>query len=101
MSLTAEIKQLAQQAQRACGFLGTVCAKDKNNALKLMSQQIEKKAKSILLANKKDVAQAQREKKSAAFIDRLTLNNERIKKMSADLESIVSLADPVGAMIKM
>jgi len=65
-----------------------------------MAQGLERDAGVILKANQQDVAGAAAEHKSTAFIDRLSLNEQRIKKMSDDVRAIAGLSDPVGEMIK-
>jgi glutamate-5-semialdehyde dehydrogenase len=50
----------------------------------------------IIATNSKDVQKAAENGISAAFIDRLTLDAERIESMAAGLESIASLDDPIG-----
>ncbi len=101
MSLKKEILHIAKQAQKASRFLGTLSKDEKNKALKAMADSLLKNKQAILKANKKDIAFAKSQEKSAAFIDRLCLTDKRIKKMSDDLLSVAALADPVGEVIKM
>jgi glutamate-5-semialdehyde dehydrogenase len=54
----------------------------------------------LLKANKKDAAKAKGSGLSKALIDRLTLNDKRIKEMSDSLKEISGLSDPVGKVIK-
>jgi len=98
MSLKKEILHIAVQAQKASRFLGTLSAERKNKALKAMAQSLLKNKQAILKANKKDIEFAKGQKRSNAFIDRLTLSDKRIKKMSDDLISVISLSDPVSAI---
>jgi len=53
----------------------------------------------ILTENAQDISQAKEKGKSAAFIDRLTLTNERIEDMALGLEKLISLKDPVGEVL--
>jgi len=100
MSLNAEIIKIAGDAKKASYFLSTVSSSQKNKALKMMADGLLKSKSAILNANKKDIAAAGKQNKKAAFIDRLALSDDRIKKMSNDLKSIVALDDPVGKSIK-
>lgn len=100
MSLKIELIDLAKKAKQAAYFLNQATTDIKNKVLEDMAEGLLKEKASILKANKKDIKIARRDKKSSAFIDRLTLNEERIKKMSDDLKAIVKLPDPVGEMIK-
>ncbi len=77
-----------------------VSSAKKNEALKDMARALSNKKSYILKANKKDIQRAVRQGLSAAFIDRLTLNAQRIKEMSGSLLEIAKLNDPVGEVIK-
>lgn len=101
MSFKKEIVQTAVQAQSAARFLATLSAEKKNKAIKSMADSLLKYTQTIIRANKKDIKFAITQKRSTAFIDRLTLNAQRIKKMSNDLTSVIALDDPVGKVIKM
>jgi len=72
----------------------------KNRILKEMASALINKKDYILGANKKDIRKARARGLSGAFIDRLTLNAERIKEMSRSLLEISKLSDPVGEVIK-
>ena len=72
----------------------------KNRILKEMASALTNKRNYILKANKKDIKKAKARGLSVAFIDRLTLNAERIKEMSRSLLEISKLSDPVGEVIK-
>ena len=54
----------------------------------------------ILAANKRDIAKAWASGLSAAFIDRLTLNEKRIKEMADSLFQVSRLKDSIGETIK-
>ncbi|MBU1925195.1 MAG: glutamate-5-semialdehyde dehydrogenase [Candidatus Omnitrophica bacterium] len=100
MSLKNDIMRIAKEAKSASLFLGGVSSQLKNKALQLMAEELIRKKEDIIRANRKDVRLAKKEGKTSAFIDRLKLNEDRIRKMSQDLLSIAGLADPVGEMIK-
>ncbi len=101
MSLKKEILHIAVQAQKASRFLVTLSGEQKNKALKAMAESLLKNKQAILKANKKDIEFAKGRKMPGAFIDRLTLTDKRIKKMSDDLMSVIALSDPVSQVIKM
>ena len=100
MSLQSELLIIAKQAQKAARFLSIISTKEKNDAIKAMAKELLKNSKSIIAANKLDVKSAKKEKRNSAFIDRLSLNQSGIKKMSNDLLSVAALADPVSEVIK-
>ncbi|MDD5747353.1 MAG: gamma-glutamyl-phosphate reductase, partial [Candidatus Omnitrophica bacterium] len=101
MSLHAEIEAIARRAQQASAFCAVATSEQKNKAIEAMARGLESQAPVILKANQLDVECAAAENNSSAFIDRLRLTEQRIKKMSDDLRAIVALPDPVGEMIKM
>ncbi|MBU1045176.1 MAG: glutamate-5-semialdehyde dehydrogenase [Candidatus Omnitrophica bacterium] len=100
MSLQSELICIAKQAQKAARFLSIVTTEKKNKAIKAMAKELLKHSKAIIAANKLDIQSAKKEKRNSAFIDRLSLNQSGIKKMSADLISVADLADPVSEVIK-
>ena len=53
----------------------------------------------ILAANAEDVAEAKSGGATAAFLDRLTLDAERVEAMAAGIEVVRKLKDPVGTVL--
>lgn len=100
MSLQSEIIKVAKQSQKAARFLSGVTSQEKNNVIKAMAKALLKNSQRILAANKKDIQSAKKEKRNSAFIDRLTLSQSGIEKMSEDLLSVADLADPISEVIK-
>ena len=58
-----------------------------------------RRSDTILKANAVDLERAKERRQTEAFIDRLTLNADRIKAMARGLEDIASLPDPVGQVM--
>ena len=100
MDLKKELTQTAKDAQEAARFMLTVSSAKKNKVLKDMASSLNAKKNDIIRANKKDIGKAIRQGLSPAFIDRLSLNDKRIKEMSDSLLEITKLNDPVGEVIK-
>jgi glutamate-5-semialdehyde dehydrogenase len=100
MNLKQELANIAKKAQEASHLMLNVPSRTKNGILKEMALALNKKKKLILKANKKDISKAKAQRLSSALIDRLTLNERRIKDMSGSLLEIAKLADPVGEVIK-
>ncbi|HOL49468.1 MAG TPA: glutamate-5-semialdehyde dehydrogenase, partial [bacterium] len=94
-----EINTMAIDA-RNCSFeLACLSSERKNEFLSLLAEILIQKSDKILMFNQKDVKKCQKHNYSQAFIDRLLLTPERIKKMAASLRNIVNLEDPVGKII--
>ncbi|MCL2820662.1 MAG: glutamate-5-semialdehyde dehydrogenase [Oscillospiraceae bacterium] len=88
-------------AKTAANKLMTCTAKKKNDALHFISKALVSKMDLILTANKQDVENAKKDGKSEAFIDRLTLNPERINAIAESVQDVAAQSDPVGRVDKM
>ncbi|MCX5713664.1 MAG: glutamate-5-semialdehyde dehydrogenase [Candidatus Omnitrophica bacterium] len=100
MELKIELKNLAKKAQEASRRLASIASSEKNLALRRMAQNLLRQKNAILKGNKKDIDLAVRAGLSRAFIDRLTLGENRIKEMADSLLAIARLPDPVGMVLK-
>jgi glutamate-5-semialdehyde dehydrogenase len=94
-----DIIKLAKKAKEAAGELASVESSKKNEALLAMAKGLEAGTKKIVAANEADLKNGRTKKLSAALIDRLRLDEKRIKAMSQSLQVVASLADPVGQKI--
>ena len=99
-NIKEKLKAISKGSKKASYKLALVDTTTKNNILNEMASALEKKSAYILQENKKDISRARKKKLSKAFIDRLTLNKERIKQMSGSLRQVAKLNDPVGGIIK-
>jgi len=100
MGLKGKLIHIAKGAQEASRSMLTVSSATKNKVLKNMAVALSRKKNAILKANKKDVKKAITQGLSKAFIDRLTLNDKRIKEMADSLSEVARLKDPLGEIIK-
>jgi glutamate-5-semialdehyde dehydrogenase len=100
MNLKQELTNIAKNAQEASRFMLTVSSATKNKVLQDMALSLRNQKKVILKANKNDIKKAKALHFSPAFIDRLILNDKRIKQMSDSLLEISKLSDPVSEVIK-
>jgi glutamate-5-semialdehyde dehydrogenase len=90
---------LGREARAAAVVLAQASAAQKRAALESAARELRAAAKSVLLANAEDVADAKSGHLSAAMIDRLTLDEKRIEATAAGLEAVAALDDPVGQVI--
>ena len=100
MELKKEITQIAKNAKAASRFLSNLTSSEKNRILEEMAKNLQENKGQILKANKKDIALAKSSHLSAAFIDRLSLDEKRIEDMAKCLLDVSRLNDPVGTEIK-
>jgi glutamate-5-semialdehyde dehydrogenase len=98
-SLAATMREIGGAARDAARALALAPAAQKNRALAAMAKAIRGSRAAILAANAHDRAEAQANGASAAFLDRLSLDAERIEAMAAGLDVIRKLKDPVGAVM--
>ena len=96
LDLKSYVRGLGQAARAAARELARADTQAKNRALAAMAAGIRAQRDRLLEANRGDVAQAQKDGRDAAFIDRLTLTPALIEQMAAGLEQVALLADPVG-----
>ena len=72
----------------------------KNAALIAIAEQIESNSASILRANGQDLDAAKRDGLSFHMLDRMTLNEARVKDMADAARNIASLDDPIGEILE-
>jgi glutamate-5-semialdehyde dehydrogenase len=94
--LPALMTELAAGARRAARMLALASTDQKNAALAAMADAIRAAVPAILTANAEDVAEAKASGATAAFVDRLALNEARVAAMADGIDVIRGIADPVG-----
>jgi glutamate-5-semialdehyde dehydrogenase len=102
MTTTAnELQTKGDAARRAARELARTSTDIKNLALEGIADSLLDRADEIIAANVIDVEGAKEAGLSAAVIDRLTLNHERLATIAADTRAVAVLPDPVGEMMDM
>ncbi len=86
----------AKAAEPAISVMGT---NEKNRVLSEISSLLRSHVTEIIGANKLDIEAARANGMSEAMIDRLTLTEQRIGGMAEGVDKVISLPDPVGAVI--
>lgn len=89
---------ILKQAKAAKSELAKLGSEDKNNALLAMADALRENCAAILEENKNDV-EAARGKITDVMIDRLSLDEGRIKGMADGIRDVVKLPDPVGRVL--
>ena len=102
MSIKIEnlVKQLGKKGKNACLLMSNISSYKKNKTLENISKIIEKNKKLILKANKIDLSNATKNNLNSAKIDRLSLNEERIKDIQDSLNDIINFEDPINKIIE-
>ncbi|HTP60685.1 MAG TPA: glutamate-5-semialdehyde dehydrogenase [Burkholderiales bacterium] len=96
MDIAAYMRELGRAAREAARELARAGTDAKNRALRAMAAEIRARSAELIEANRADVAQAAKEGRDAAFVDRLTLDAKTVEQMAEGLEDIAALEDPVG-----
>lgn len=86
-------------ARKASYALAVLSTQEKNAGLKMVADALIKNTDDILRENAKDIKTAEEKGTSAAMIDRLMLNADRIKAMAEGLIEICNLDDPIGEVL--
>ena len=93
-----EIGKRAKAASHRLAILPTV---KKNEALKAVAEALVANTADILAANEIDVKNAKENGMSEALLDRLSLNEARVKGMADGILQVAGLKDPVGEVLSM
>ncbi len=93
------MRQLGAQARSAAQFLARSSDERKRQALHAVSNLIWQSRAEIIMANQTDLEYAETLNLSAAMIDRLRLDNDRIAAMRDSVKMVADLKDPVGKTI--
>lgn len=99
MSLQTGIMNQARKAREAALKLALLTTQEKNTALKAMAAFLWESRASIIRANARDIRAARHSGLPAAMIDRLLLNEPRIRAMADGVLDIAKLPDPVGQVM--
>ncbi len=100
MDIKQTVIKIAKQAKDASRVLATVSTEKKNRTLISMAESLIKNSQTLIRANKRDLVLVKKRNLSAAVLDRLTLNEKRIRQMGKSLKVIATLEDPLGRIIR-
>jgi glutamate-5-semialdehyde dehydrogenase len=96
---SVDMLALGRGARAASRRVALATAKEKDEALISMAAAVEAAAPAILNANAQDMARAQSEGATGAFLDRLRLDEGRARAMAQAIRDIAALPDPVGRVL--
>ncbi len=101
MNIAEQIKQFAIAARKASHAMAKLSTSAKNDLLLGMATALEAGNATLIVENAKDLAAGTAKGLSEAMLDRLMLNEDRIKAMADGLREVATLPDPVGEVTKM
>ena len=99
MNVTEQMTQLAKQAKAASRALVRLNTAEKNACLLAMADALEANGDAIQQANALDMDFGAKAGLSTAMLDRLKLDDKRIKAMATGLREVAALNDPVGRIL--
>ncbi|MBO4669127.1 MAG: glutamate-5-semialdehyde dehydrogenase [Lachnospiraceae bacterium] len=90
---------MGKEAVLASEILAVTDTAKKNDTLNFLADRLVAETASILAANDIDVKAAEEKGVSPAMVDRLRLNESRVKGMAGGLRQVAALPDPVGEVL--
>lgn len=94
------IEQMGKQARDASQQFARLSSERKNAILLAIAEGLQTASKEILEANASDIAAGKDAGLTAALLDRLTLNPDRIEGIISELRGVAGLPDPVGEIFE-
>ncbi|WP_100012017.1 glutamate-5-semialdehyde dehydrogenase [Lentibacillus sediminis] len=95
-----EVQKKGKAAKKASFLLTGVTTEEKNAALNIIADQLVADQAAILEENAKDISEGKAKGLSEAVLDRIMLNETRIKDMAAAIKQIADLEDPIGELLE-
>ena len=93
------LMETAKAARAAAAEVAQLSTEEKNAALLAMADALEANMGSILAANAADMERERANGMSSDLLDRLALNEGRVRDMALGLRQVAELPDPVGEVM--
>ncbi|MDV7766605.1 glutamate-5-semialdehyde dehydrogenase [Peribacillus sp. CSMR9] len=93
------VEEQAISAKKAAKILSMLTTEEKNDALRIVANELEKEYGIILDANKKDLKKGREKGFDQAYMDRLALTQERVSDFAEGLRQVAGLPDPTGDVL--
>jgi len=97
--LYQQMMNMGAAARHAAGELVRVDSQSKTDALRAAADAMRENTSDILAANARDMEAGRRKQLTAALLDRLALDEQRVEATARGVESIADFDDPVGGVI--
>jgi len=94
------VRACARRAKEAAVQLATLTRRQKDAALHAIADALVAQTERIVAANAADVSRAERSGATAAYLDRLRLDANRVAAIAADVRKVAALPDPVGEIVR-
>lgn len=96
----SEVKQKGKLAKAASLSLTGSTAEDKNEALRLIADQLLEDKATILAANEEDIQAGKESGLTDAILDRILVDEDRLNDMSKAIHSLIDFNDPIGEVLE-
>jgi len=93
------IKEMGKKAKEASYVIQSLTSQKKNEILETIADGLMASKEEIFKANSIDVEKGKNNDLDAALIDRLIINDQRLKSMADGLRRMASLDDPIGEIL--
>jgi glutamate-5-semialdehyde dehydrogenase len=97
---TTHLEAMGQAAKQVSRRLATFTTAQKHQALLAIADELEGQSATVMAQNALDLSDGCANGLSDALLDRMLLNEKRIKALAEDTRKVVALPDPVGAEIE-
>jgi glutamate-5-semialdehyde dehydrogenase len=94
-----KVEQLCAEAQRASRVLAGLSRARKDDALFAVSDALRRRSAEILAENAEDIRLARENKLADALVDRLLLDEDRLRDVEVAVRDVAALPDPVGQLV--
>jgi len=93
------MNSMGEGARRAARALALTCNEQRDKALIAAADALRRRQGEILAANAVDMSEGEDRRLSAAMLDRLMLDADRVEGMAAGIEAVARLHDPIGQVL--
>ncbi|CAG0949645.1 glutamate-5-semialdehyde dehydrogenase [Geobacteraceae bacterium] len=101
MTIAEQIRTIAADARQAAIAMAKLPTTAKNDLLMAMAMALINNTPHLIDENRKDLEAGEKKGLSAAMLDRLMLDEARVKAMADGLREVANLPDPVGEVTRM
>ena len=100
LDIDAAVRDVARRAREASRTLATATRAVKDAALRACADALEESAGEIIAANESDLRRGRDNGLSSGLLDRLALDEGRIRGIAEALREVAGLPDPVGEIVR-
>jgi len=94
-----KVEKLCAAARDASRVLATLPRARKDEALMAVAEALDRRSAEILTENREDVRLARENRLPDAMVDRLLLDEDRLRDVSASVRALAAFPDPIGQIV--